>query len=48
MEDGFEKFDKNKVWNLVPKLENFSIIRTKWVFKNKMDELGKESKIKLV
>lgn len=36
-----EKFNKNNVWNLVPKLENAFIIITKWGWKNKMDKSGK-------
>ena len=41
MQEELNEFERNKVWNLVPKPENHSIIGTKWVFKNKMDENGK-------
>ena len=41
MQEELNEFGRNKVWNLVPKPENHSIIDTKWVFKNKMDENGK-------
>ena len=34
------KFERNKVWNLVPKPKDKIIIDTKWVFRNKMDETG--------
>ena len=30
----------NEVWKLVEKLENTSIIGTKWIFRNKLDEQG--------
>ena len=30
----------NKVWELVPRPSNISIIGTKWVFRNKIDENG--------
>ena len=33
-------FERNKVWILVPRPTNYPIIGTKWVFRNKMDELG--------
>ena len=32
------QFERNNVWKLVPKLEHQSVIGTKWVFKNKLDE----------
>jgi len=28
------------VWHLVPQLEDRTIIETKWMFRNKLDELG--------
>ena len=33
-------FKRNKVWHLEPRPKNRSIIGTKWVFKNKLDEFG--------
>ena len=33
-------FKRNKVWNLVLRLENHFIIRTKWVYRNKLNEDG--------
>ena len=41
MKEKLQQFDKNQVWQLVPKPENCSIIRTKWVYRNKLDENGK-------
>ena len=40
MQEELNQFERNKVWTLVPKPENCSIIGTKWVFRNKMDEAG--------
>ena len=34
------QYERNNVWTLVPKPTNYPIIGTKWVFQNKMDELG--------
>ena len=33
------QFERNKIWTLVPRPINYPIIGTKWVFRNKMDEL---------
>ncbi|XP_057990561.1 uncharacterized protein LOC131172945 [Hevea brasiliensis] len=40
MQEELNQFERNKVWNLVPKPKDHSIIGTKWVFRNKMDEKG--------
>ncbi|KAH9782035.1 Integrase catalytic domain-containing protein [Citrus sinensis] len=40
MQEELNQFERNKVWELVPKPEYQSIIGTKWVFRNKMDESG--------
>ena len=44
------QFERNKVWTLVPRPTNYPIIGTKWVFRNKMDELGNvvRNKVRLV
>ena len=34
------QFQRNEVWDLVPKPENKNIIGTKWVFRNKLNEKG--------
>ena len=38
MKEELFQFEKSKVWNLVPLPKGQSIIGTKWVFRNKLDE----------
>nr|GEU48677.1 retrovirus-related Pol polyprotein from transposon TNT 1-94 [Tanacetum cinerariifolium] len=38
MQEELNQFERNKVWTLVPKPHGKTIIRTKWIWKNKMDE----------
>ncbi|GJX79198.1 retrovirus-related pol polyprotein from transposon TNT 1-94 [Tanacetum coccineum] len=38
MQKELNQFKRNKVWTLVPTPHGKTIIRTKWIFKNKMDE----------
>ena len=38
MHEELHQFQKNEVWTLVPRPTDFSVIETKWVFKNKADE----------
>ncbi|KAI4320552.1 hypothetical protein MLD38_034021 [Melastoma candidum] len=40
MQEELNQFERNKVWTLLPKPENRSIIGTKWVFRNKFNESG--------
>ncbi|XP_073277629.1 uncharacterized protein [Primulina huaijiensis] len=40
MHDELEEFVRNDVWTLVPPPDHGNIIGTKWIFKNKTDELG--------
>ncbi|XP_070050440.1 uncharacterized mitochondrial protein AtMg00820-like [Nicotiana tomentosiformis] len=40
MKEEIDQFERNKVWNLVPKPSDASIVGTKWVFKNKLNEFG--------
>ena len=40
MQEELNQFERNKVWELIPRPSNTSIIRTKWIFRNKMDENG--------
>jgi len=37
-QDGLNNFDRNNVWDLVPRPKDCSVIGTKWVFRNKLDE----------
>nr|KYP57963.1 hypothetical protein KK1_004251 [Cajanus cajan] len=38
MQEELSQFQKNDVWKLVPMLKDRTIIGTKWVYKNKLDE----------
>ena len=38
MQEALNQFEKSKVWNLVPRPNDHSIIGTKWIFRNKMDK----------
>ncbi|KAL8098804.1 hypothetical protein AgCh_031505 [Apium graveolens] len=40
MQDELLQFTRSKVWELVPNPHDTSIIGTKWVFRNKLDENG--------
>ena len=50
MKEELNQFEKSKVWKLVPLPKGYSIIGTKWVFRNKLDESGKviRNKVRLV
>ena len=41
-----EQIEKNKTWTLVPRPKDKNVIRTKWVFKNKLNEDGQVSRNK--
>nr|GEY38843.1 hypothetical protein [Tanacetum cinerariifolium] len=38
MQDDLDQFARLKVWRLVPRSEGKTVIKTKWIFKNKKDE----------
>nr|GFC05083.1 copia protein [Tanacetum cinerariifolium] len=38
MQEKLDQFARLKVWRLVPRPEGKSVIKTKWIFKNKKDE----------
>ena len=40
MQEELEQFNRNEVWDLVPRPEGTNVIGTKWVYKNKSDEKG--------
>ena len=40
MQKKLNQFERNRVWNLVPKPQNRTVIGTRWVFRNKLDEQG--------
>ena len=41
IEEELNQFTRNDVWTLVPCPKNKSIIGTRWVFRKKLDEVGK-------
>ena len=40
MQEELNNFDRNNIWDLVSRPKNYSVIGTKWVFRNKLDESG--------
>ena len=40
MKEELDQIVKNETWKLVPRLVKNNVIRTKWVFRNKMNEQG--------
>ena len=40
MHEELHQFVRNDVWELVPRLNGVNVIRTKWIFKNKLEEHG--------
>ncbi|GJR22777.1 retrovirus-related pol polyprotein from transposon TNT 1-94 [Tanacetum coccineum] len=46
MQEELNQFITNDVWELVPQPKNMTIIGTKWVFRNKLDENGVVSRYK--
>jgi len=38
MKEELSQFERKKVWNLVPNDQSKTIIGTRWVFRNKLDE----------
>lgn len=41
MKEELDQFERNQVWTLIERPKNYSVIRTKWLFHNKLDESGK-------
>ena len=46
MQEELNQFERNDVWELVPRPTDQSVIGTKWVYKNKADEQGNITKNK--
>jgi len=46
MQEEFHELERNKVCHLIPRPEKRSIIGTKWVFCNKLDEFGTVTRTK--
>ena len=40
MQEELNQFERNKVWQLVTRSKDWTVIGTKWVFRNKLDESG--------
>ena len=40
IQEELNQFERSRVWNLVPKPQNRTVIGTRWVFRNKLDEQG--------
>lgn len=40
MQDELNEFERHRVWTLVPKPQGKTIIGTRWIFRNNMDEDG--------
>ena len=40
MHEELNNFQRNNVWKLVPRPNDYPIIGTRWVFRNKLDEFG--------
>nr|GEU30580.1 hypothetical protein [Tanacetum cinerariifolium] len=47
MQDELDQFARLKVWRLVPQPKGKTIIKTKWIFKNKKDEIARIKAIRL-
>ena len=41
MQEELSQFERSEVWEVVPRPSNQSVIGTRWVFRNKIDENGK-------
>ena len=46
MQEEFNQFTRNEVWELIPRPDGVMIIGIKWVFRNKEDEEGEVVKNK--
>ncbi|CAM8900275.1 unnamed protein product [Rhodiola kirilowii] len=40
MQEELGEFQRNNVWDLVPRPDGVNVIGIKWIFKNKSDEQG--------
>lgn len=40
MQEKLSQFERSKVWNLVPRPHDRTVIGTRWVFRNKQDDQG--------
>jgi hypothetical protein len=47
MDEELDQIEKNDTWELVPRPKNKNVIGTKWVFKNKLNEMDRLQETKL-
>ena len=40
MQEELYQFERSKVWYLAPRAEGKTVIGTRWIFRNKLDENG--------
>lgn len=40
IDEKLHQFTRNNAWELVSRLENYNVIGTKWIFKNKSNKHG--------
>ena len=40
MQEELRQFERSKVWNLVPRPHDQTVIGTRWVFRHKLDDQG--------
>jgi hypothetical protein len=40
MDEELDPIEKNQTWELVPRPKDKNVVRTKWIFKNKLNENG--------
>jgi len=40
MQEELNQFTRNEIWTLVSQSDSMNVIGTKWIFRNKLDEVG--------
>ena len=45
MQEELNQFERQNLWNLVPRPKDKSVIPVRWVYRNKLDEEGNVTKI---
>lgn len=40
MQEEVNQFARSEVWDLVPRPDGKNVVGTKWIYKNKLDEIG--------
>ena len=39
MQEEFNQFERNNIWTLVSRPKNYPVIGTKWIYRNKLDDM---------